>query len=181
MVKKRLITLGIVMTIILGLMVALCLCIYFSGNIGTYKGESVEAYTKHVSGSHYYSDMPDEMQDFRFICKKMGVAASTVIAFSLSGETYDDYVEQVAEKEIHPGYDELSFVGKNVAETYDCYDSHGSYIGVPKSGFEYVIDDDFSEYEIIYYSAYRGAGVDIELIAVNSATGRVVAYKYDSN
>ncbi|SDA32904.1 hypothetical protein SAMN02910447_03570 [Ruminococcus sp. YE71] len=163
---------------------ALFLFAHYQMDLGTFRGSSFEECRKRVRGSFYSYKLPDDAEDFRFICHNYGLGANSAEAFTLHDTEYDEFVEEVKKKE--PGsvvgyHDDLDFAGMKVSETADYYDTYGNYIGFPTDRIEYVIDDDINDYTILYYDAYEGSGSEINAIATNPETGRIVIYSYGSN
>jgi hypothetical protein len=153
-------------------------------NLGTFRGKSYEDFKKIVRGRLYFYELPDDVEDYRFICHNYGLGADFAEAFTLHDTEYDEFVEEVKKKE--PGsvvgyHDKIDFTGMKVSETIGYYDTYGTSIGFPVSRIEYVIDDDINNYTILYYKAYKGAGASINAIATNTMTGRIVIYSYGSN
>lgn len=163
---------------------ALLLFAHYEMNLGTFRGSSFEESKKRERGNFYSYELPDNTDDFRFICHNYGLGANSAEAFTLHDTEYDVFVEEVKKKE--PGsvvgyHDDLDFAGMKVSETADYYDTYGDYIGFPADKIEYVIDDDINDYTILYYDAYEGSGSEINAIATNPETGRIVIYSYGSN
>ncbi|MBR1703652.1 MAG: hypothetical protein IJ716_17195 [Lachnospiraceae bacterium] len=159
---------------------------HYGGDLGHWRGKSFQTYSDRAyqtgSGGFLFLELPVGAQDFRFQCENYGFAARSVAAMTLTGQEYDEFMSVIANIHRDPEYyDKLHFEGKKVSETFDCYDDYGYYIGFPKSGFQYVIDDDIMDYTILYYDGYRGAGVRISAVVARPDTGRIVIYNYGSN
>ena len=153
-------------------------------NLGTFRGTSHEGFEKHAMGRFYFFDLPDNAEDYRFICHNYGLGANYAEAFTLNAADFQDFVEEVNKKD--PGsvvgyHDELDYAGMKVSETAGYYDNYGKYIGFPADWIEYVIDDDINDYTILYYDAYQGAGSHKNAILANAETGRIVIWGYGSN
>ena len=175
--KKFLITAAVIFGILFGFWAFL----HFGLKLGTWKGTSYEVYKEHAYRGFFYEDLPAGAQDFRFQCSKFGLAARSAAAFTLKGEDYKDFITHVADMKRDDYYDTQGFEGKKVSETLNEYNDYGDYVGFPKSGFQYVIDDEISEYVILYYDAYRGAGASIYAIVANPENGRIIIFNYASN
>ena len=152
--------------------------LHFGGELGTWKGTSYESYLKRAYAACFWGELPDTAGDFKFYCENYGIFAYSMASFSLNGSEYDDFVASFAEMHMD---DELDFVGKNVSETLDYYDSYGHYIGFPKSQFEKVIDDKIEDYTIIYYDSDRSTKIRIYAVVANVETGKIVIYTGGSN
>ena len=177
-------TKGIVIAILIFMM--FYAVFHYGAHLGHWRGRSFQTYRDRAyqtgSGGFLLRELPAGAQDFRFQCQNYGLAAKSVAAMTLTGQEYDEFMSVIANIHRNPEYyDELHFEGKKVSETFDCYDHYGSYIGFPKGGFQYVIDDDIADYMILYYDGYRGAGVSIGAVVARPDTGRIVIYNYGSN
>lgn len=166
----------------------LWLLIHVVMGIGVWKGKTYEAYLKRTSATKFHFDLPEEAEDFKFRSENWGLAAKSVMAFTLHGQEYDEFIEDISEK-YHDGKivgylddkRELNYEGMKVSETIDNYDRYDNYIGFPTNGFKYVIDDNIMDYTIIYYDYYFGTDHITDTIVTNPETGRIVFYSFGHN
>ncbi len=173
-----------ILILIVGCFTVFILFSHFVMNLGSFRGTSFKESKKRVQGRFYLFELPEDAEDYRFICHNYGLGGDYAEAFTLYGTEYDEFVDEVKMKESGSvvGYhEELDYTGLNVSETIDYYDDNGNYIGFPSSRIKYVIDDDINNYTILYYDAYDGAGASKKAIITNTGTGRIVIYGYGSN
>ncbi|MBR3104327.1 MAG: hypothetical protein IKH46_10960 [Lachnospiraceae bacterium] len=155
--------------------------LHYGMGLGFWKGKSFDTYQKRtVQAVNMLQALPENAQDFRFRCNSLGMGATSVVAFTLSGEDYENFISTFQGK-YNAQEDPNGFVGKRVSETLDAHNEYGEYVGFPKSSFKQVIDDEIGDYTIVYYSEYRGAGARIKAIAYRQDTGRVVLYSHGNN
>lgn len=157
------------------------LLLHYGMGLGFWKGKNYDEYlNRTVQAVNMLQEFPEGAQDFRFRCNSLGMGATSVVAFTLLGEDYENFISTFQGK-YNAQEDPNGFVGKRVSETLDAHNEYGEYIGFPKSSFKHVIDDDIEDYTIVYYSEYRGAGARIKAIAYRQDTGRVVLYSHGNN
>lgn len=175
-IKRIVIPLVVIAAVIVGMY----MLIHYVGGLGIWRGTTQDGYYKHVINKLSYADIPEEAQDFRYVCKNMGIAGISTVAFTLE-EGYDKYVADIKEKAKEAADDKYEVIGKKVADTYDNRDEYGSYMGLPKDGLGYVVDDDIDGYDVLFYGAQTGSGTYTYAIVTNPDTKRVVIYSYGSN
>ena len=157
------------------------LLLHYGMGLGFWKGKNYDEYlNRTVQAVNMLQTLPENAQDFRFRCNSLGMGATSVVAFTLSGEDYENFISTFQRK-YNAQEDPNGFIGKRVSETLDIHNDYDEYVGFPKSSFSYVIDDNIEDYTIVYYSEYRGAGARIKAIAYRQDTGRVVLYGHGNN
>ena len=170
-----------VMILFAVLIIGAHLLLHYGMGLGFWKGKNYDEYlNRTVQAVNMLQEFPKEAHDFRFRCNSLGMGATSVVAFTLSGEDYENFISTFQGK-YNAQEDPNGFVGKRVSETMDAHNEYGEYVGFPKSSFKYVIDDEIGDYTIVYYSEYRGAGARIKAIAYRQDTGRVVLYSHGNN
>ena len=171
--------------ILVAAIVAAVMIFHYGMGLGTWKGTSFEDYEKRAYRGFFYEELPAGAEDFRYYAFNMGLGANSSAAFTLKGQDYDDFAADISEMDRGSvqGYtdEKLDYTGMKVSETANYRDNYDKYIGFPLDKFGYVIDDDISDYTILYYNAYDGAGSEIHAIAANPETGRIVIYNYGTN
>lgn len=147
----------------------------YVGLLGDWYGKSYEKYEDVVvQDVRFWDDLPEGAEDFRFKCHNAGLGAYSMIAFTLEGQAYSDFINSIDEKYSEPT-DEYGLTGKKVSETRDYYDSDGDYVGFKKIRFNYVIDDSIEDYTICYYDSYD-FGTETFAIVTKPDTGRIIIF-----
>ena len=172
----------LIIIVILCVIIALACFARFVLGLGSWHGNSFEAYRTraYTGGSYSLTELPPGSQDFKFQCYRYGLAAYSYAAFTLTGDDYTSFINSISATKASD-LDSLGFTGKKVYEAMDAYDNYGAYIGFPKSKCDYVIDDNIEYYTIIYYDSYHGSGSHINAVVTNPDTGRIVIVNGGSN
>ncbi|MBO4591349.1 MAG: hypothetical protein J5684_02160 [Eubacterium sp.] len=161
------------------------LVVHLGFGFGTFKGRSYEMYKKRAHNVFYHEELPDSIERFKYRYQFYGLGMTSAAAFTLHGQDYDDFVASLEKKGNGKviGYTDTDYdyTGLKVAETMNNYDNYNKYFGFPKEGLDYVIDDDISNYTILYYESIYGSHNSIKGIAANQDTGRILIYEHYNN
>ena len=75
------------------------LLLHYGMGLGFCKGKNYDEYlNRTVQAVNMLQMLPENAQDFRFRCNSLGMGATSVVAFTLSGEDYENFISTFQRK-----------------------------------------------------------------------------------
>ncbi len=129
------------------------------------KFASVEEFDEY--GGVVLIDIPENATDIKYYCNDMFFTVESAYSFVINDKKdFDAYLE-ANEFQIHSD--------RTVSECMTNKDEHMDDVFQIRDWYDYVVEDDIKEYNVLYFQTFDGT---YEAILVNEETGRFVAIKY---
>ncbi len=153
-------------------------------NIGEREYDNFEDF-KEEAIIKLFVDVPQNAYECEFYTNNIYIAKTSIYAFSLAGNDYDEFLEGIIEEyhleeeESEENVGTKSYRKWYLTKVKDANDSYSLDNFPTNLKFNKVIDDDIEDYDIILYSP-QGTGSSSYGLVVNPTTGRVVIYNFAS-
>ena len=177
--KKKLTVAAVIAAILILGFAGIFLFFHYGLKIGSWHGTSFEKYEKYAYRGKFVGALPDDATDFRFNCFRAGLGGRSAAAFTLEGDSFNEFVNSIHDKYTAPADDHM-LTGKMVHDAKKIADTYGKAY-FPSQKFDDIIDDNIDNYTVYYFDCYRGAGSETFMICANRSTGRIVIYADASN
>lgn len=126
---------------------------------------SVEEFDEY--GGVVLMDIPENATDIKYYCNDMFFEVESAYSFVIEDE--EEFYAYIEENEYKIRSE------RTVSEYMENKPEYADDVFKIRDWYDYVVDDDIKEYNILYFHSFDGT---YEAILVNEETGRFVAIKY---
>lgn len=126
---------------------------------------SVEEFDEY--GGVVLMDIPENATDIKYYCNDMFFEVESAYSFVIEDE--EEFYAYIEENEYKIRNE------RTVSEYMENKPEYADDVFKIRDWYDYVVDDDIKEYNILYFHSFDGT---YEAILVNEETGRFVAIKY---